>query len=477
MGKYNKGASTNLIHIVSDCVFAMFAFVVTLTAIGVYYYCHSRVLFPESMLQGDSIYEMIGKYFLAVLAFTIIYLLSNKESRMYNVTTFFYADRVLRMITKSFLLAFALEFILLYIGNARLDSAFVIIFLILMYCFMVISTIHTRWYIKGSNRFAPRTLLVGTVEQYERFRVYLNKGNTDINILGYVSFWQIQDERYIGSLDQLEALIHDNAVDQVYIMHERGDGIDIQHYLDLCIEMGVTFRVVMNELKNDMAQSYVSSVGTYPVMTYHTVSLNMSSRAVKRMIDILCSIVGIVLSSPIMLVTAIAIKIDSPGPVIFKQERVGKNGRHFYIYKFRSMCNDAERLKKSLAAQNEMEGGFMFKIHDDPRITRVGRIIRKLNIDELPQFFNVLFGSMSMVGTRPPTLDEVEKYERSHWRRMSIKPGITGMWQVSGRSNITDFSEIVRLDTEYIDKWSIMGDFRIMFLTVVQMLKRDGSAC
>ena len=189
--------------------------------------------------------------------------------------------------------------------------------------------------------------------------------------------------------------------------------------------------------------------------------------------DILAGIVGVILSSPIMLVTVIAIKLDSPGPILFKQTRVGQNGRHFKMYKFRSMYIDAEERKKELLEQNELEGGVMFKIKDDPRITRVGKFIRKTSIDELPQFFNILGGSMSLVGTRPPTLDEVEKYETSQWRRISIKPGLTGMWQVSGRSNIKSFDEIVELDMEYIDNWTLGMDIKIIFKTILVLLKHD----
>ena len=181
------------------------------------------------------------------------------------------------------------------------------------------------------------------------------------------------------------------------------------------------------------------------------------------------------LLSPIMLVVALLIKLDSPGPVLFKQIRVGQNGRHFSILKFRSMYKDAEARKAELMAKNEIAGGVMFKMKDDPRITRVGRFIRATSLDELPQFFNIFVGQMSLVGTRPPTLDEVEKYKTGQWRRISIKPGLTGMWQVSGRSAITDFDEIVKLDTEYIDKWSIWLDIRILFKTVLVVLKREGS--
>lgn len=476
MGKYNKGASTNLLHIISDCVFALIAFLMALLSSCVYNYSVQEtfsVIGVENVKYGD---HPVFFYFVIAVIFTFIYLLASKEARLYNVTTFFYTDRIVRLITRSYIFALAIEGILIfYIGGIALKGGFYICYLVYMYLLMIFSAFLIRRVIKSNNRFAPRTLLVGDIGGYERFLDYLNKGNTDINVIGYVSEWPVADERYLGSLSDLERLIHENGIDQVYMIRENGSGLDLQHYLDCCIEMGVTFRLIMDEYKGHSAQSYVSSVGTYPVITWHTVTLNMSSRAIKRVMDIVGSLFGIILSSPIMLITAIAIKLDSPGPVIFKQERIGQNGRHFFMYKFRSMCNDAEAMKKQLAAQNEMEGGFMFKIHDDPRITRVGKFIRKTSIDELPQFFNVLLGSMSLVGTRPPTLDEVEKYERNHWRRMSIKPGITGMWQISGRSSITDFDEIVQLDTEYIDKWSIFMDIRILVMTVLKVFKHDGA--
>ena len=151
------------------------------------------------------------------------------------------------------------------------------------------------------------------------------------------------------------------------------------------------------------------------------------------------------------------------------------NGRQFKMYKFRTMYVDAEARKQALMAQNEMSDGRMFKLKNDPRITPVGRFLRNTSIDELPQLFNVLINDMSLVGTRPPTVDEVEQYERDHWRRISIKPGITGMWQISGRSSITNFEEVVQLDVSYIDGWNILRDLRIIFQTVGCVLKKQGA--
>ena len=188
-------------------------------------------------------------------------------------------------------------------------------------------------------------------------------------------------------------------------------------------------------------------------------------RFVKRTFDIAFSAAVLVAFSWLYLLIAILVKVDDPkGPVFFKQKRVTKNGREFYMYKFRSMCVDAEAKLAELQELNEKSGP-VFKIADDPRITRVGKWIRKLSLDEMPQFFNVLMGHMSLVGTRPPTLDEWKKYQNHHRARMAAKPGITGMWQISGRSNITDFEEIVELDMKYIENWSFGLDIKIILLT------------
>ena len=195
---------------------------------------------------------------------------------------------------------------------------------------------------------------------------------------------------------------------------------------------------------------------------------------IKRAIDIVGALIGLLVTAVVTIFVAPAILIESPGPIFFKQKRVGKNGRYFYMYKFRSMYRDAEERKKALMEQNEMKG-LMFKMTDDPRITKVGRFIRATSIDELPQFFNVLKGDMSLVGTRPPTVDEFMQYAGYHKRRLSIKPGITGLWQVSGRSSITDFEEVVALDLKYIREWSIGLDIRILLKTVKIVLTGSGS--
>jgi exopolysaccharide biosynthesis polyprenyl glycosylphosphotransferase len=211
-----------------------------------------------------------------------------------------------------------------------------------------------------------------------------------------------------------------------------------------------------------------------PTVISHTVELDPDQLLFKRIFDIMGSLVGLLLLAVSYPILAPIIKLFSPGPVFFKQLRVGRNGRRFSIYKYRSMTADAEERKKELLDKNELEGA-VFKIKDDPRVTRIGKFMRKFSLDELPQFINVFRGDMSLVGTRPPTPEEVSNYQKWHYRRMSIRPGLTGLWQVSGRNKIQNFNEIVRLDLKYIDSWSIWLDIQILFKTLFVLFQGDAA--
>ena len=240
--------------------------------------------------------------------------------------------------------------------------------------------------------------------------------------------------------------------------------------------MGITIHIKLARVADDSSNQIVEKLEGYTVLS---TSINMVSAGqliFKRTMDICGGLVGMLLTGIIFIFVAPIIYIKSPGPIFFKQVRIGKNGKKFNIYKFRSMYMDAEERKKELMAQNDIKDGMMFKMDNDPRIIKgIGNFIRDYSLDEFPQFWNVLKGDMSLVGTRPPTVDEWEKYEMHHRSRLAFKPGITGMWQVSGRSNITDFEEVVRLDTEYIKKWNPGLDIKILFKTVAVVLGKVGS--
>jgi lipopolysaccharide/colanic/teichoic acid biosynthesis glycosyltransferase len=226
----------------------------------------------------------------------------------------------------------------------------------------------------------------------------------------------------------------------------------------------------------------VEKIGGYVVLTNAIRVATTKQLFIKRMMDIVGSVIGLILCAIFTVTIGPIIYIKDPGPIFFSQERVGKNGKRFRLYKFRSMYMDAEERKADLMEQNQMQG-LMFKMKDDPRIigsgpdgTRhgIGWFIRKSSIDEFPQFWNVLKGDMSLVGTRPPTVDEWKQYEAHHRARLAVKPGITGLWQISGRSEITDFEEVVALDLQYMKEWSIGNDIVILWKTIVTVIQMKG---
>ncbi len=267
-----------------------------------------------------------------------------------------------------------------------------------------------------------------------------------------------------------------HEIDEVFIADSNRKHMGmIEPWIRDLEQMGIIVDVNIDIFDIDVhGKRTLNRVGKYAVVTFARNLFSTREMMAKRLLDIVGSLVGMVLLGVATIFVAPAIKLESPGPVFFRQTRVGKNGRKFTFYKFRSMYQDAEQRKKALMEQNEVQG-LMFKMRDDPRITKVGRFIRKTSIDELPQFWNVLRGDMSLVGTRPPTVDEFERYEAKHKCRLSMTPGLTGLWQISGRSDIKDFDEVVRLDMQYIDDWTILKDIKILILTVFVVLGGKGS--
>lgn len=263
-------------------------------------------------------------------------------------------------------------------------------------------------------------------------------------------------------------------LDEVFINLPDENKAYVKHIIYDLESMGIACHYNVDIIERPQKEIHVGSFAGYTVVTYSINHFDYRRMLVKRMIDIAGGMVGVVITALITPFVALAIKIDSPGPVFFAQTRIGKNGRRFKIYKFRSMYMDAEARKKELEAQNEMQG-LMFKMENDPRITKVGKFIRKTSIDELPQFYNIVKGDMSLVGTRPPTEDEFEQYNSHYRRRISMTPGLTGLWQISGRSEIVDFDDVVKYDLEYIDHWTLGLDIKILFQTVWVVLTGRGS--
>lgn len=281
----------------------------------------------------------------------------------------------------------------------------------------------------------------------------------------------VKDDRLTGieevaKVEELTEFCRKASVDEVIVEITDSTRDKMMPIMDELASAGIIikYRTKLPELKEVGCQA-VSRAGSYLVATYASRSVSTGNLLVKRAFDIFAGLVGSIITLIMLVFIAPAIKLESKGPILFKQQRVGRNGRIFTIYKLRSMYQDAEERKAELMKHNELDG-LVFKMEDDPRITKVGKFLRKTSLDEFPQFFNVLKGDMSMVGTRPPTLDEFNQYSLNQKGRLSFRPGITGLWQVSGRNDIKNFDEIVALDKEYIKYWSPLYDLKIMLKTV-----------
>ncbi len=351
------------------------------------------------------------------------------------------------------------------------------------------------WLRKRKSLTGERTLLLVTTKALAKISVEgLKEHNYAMyRLLGVVLIDRDCEETDIQGVPVVTA--YDEILD--YVRREWVDAVmicvppEMSYPAELARDfqkMGVIVHRVISKKEDDAEyRQQVERVGGFTVLT---TSMNYASSEklfVKRLLDILGGVVGCFFAGIICIVFGTLVYIKSPGPILFTQTRVGRNGKQFKIYKLRTMYLDAEDRKAELMAENRVKDGMMFKLDYDPRIIGnkkrqdgtvkkgIGSFLRESSLDEFPQFFNVLKGEMSLVGTRPPTVDEWERYELHHRARLAIKPGLTGMWQVSGRSNITDFEEVVKLDTQYISEWSLGLDLKILVKTVLVVFGRIGA--
>ena len=300
-----------------------------------------------------------------------------------------------------------------------------------------------------------------------------------IRILGYIDCGNNGnhfncDIDCIGKIEDLERILRDDVVDEVFVsLPIKSFYTEIDQIISICEQVGVEVKIPTDLFSLKLAKSTVSKYHDIHVIDFFTSPKMTWQLMVKRLIDIFFSLFLLIIFAPLLLVVSTIIKMTSTGPVLFVQQRIGYNGRLFNLFKFRTMVEDAEVMKEELSEINEMRGP-VFKIKDDPRITKVGRFLRKTSIDEMPQLVNVLIGEMSLVGPRPPVPNEVSQYNMLDRRRLSMKPGITCIWQVNGR-NLLNFNKWMELDRMYIDNWSLWLDIKIIAKTVTTVLKGDGA--
>jgi len=354
-------------------------------------------------------------------------------------------------------------------------------FLFLTFSFVGVTILAEKTALMTIFRFVRRQgyntrnlLIVGTGSKAIKFLgVVKEHAEWGYNIIGL-----IDDERtgqvfegfkVLGALSDIQEIVHKNVVDEVIFMVQRSGLEKIEEAIRACELEGLKVSISVDYFEARFSRIQQTELHGFRMLTFESAPSREWELLIKRLFDVIASGLALVALSPLFLAIAVIIKMTSKGTVFFRQERCGLNTRKFILYKFRTMTSDAESRLSELLMHNEMSGP-VFKLKDDPRVTKIGRVLRKMSIDELPQLWNVFKGDMSLVGPRPPIPAEVEKYESWHRRRLSMRPGLTCLWQVSGRNKITNFDEWAKLDLSYIDGWSIWLDIRILLKTIPVVL-------
>lgn len=321
----------------------------------------------------------------------------------------------------------------------------------------------------GQAQYRRHFILVGTGEEASRLRAETKTRAADgIDIVAELNLNQTPIQRLVE-------MLHEYSVNGVIVSANRAYFEQVEAAIRACEQEGVEVWLVADFFKPQISKTSLDDFHGRPMLVFRSTPEASWQGVIKQVVDVVGAVLLMTVGIPIFFAIAIIIKLTSPGPILFRQKRSGINGRPFTLYKFRTMVTNAEQLKHELAAMNEMSGP-VFKVTNDPRVTPFGRILRKLSLDELPQLFNVLKGEMSLVGPRPLPVDEVKRFnDLAHRRRLSVKPGLTCLWQISGRNNVKDFKDWVRLDLEYIDNWSLWLDFKILCRTIPVVLTGAGA--
>jgi exopolysaccharide biosynthesis polyprenyl glycosylphosphotransferase len=383
---------------------------------------------------------------------------------------------------KFIIIATGILFGLVNLLNLNISKEFIFIFGIINHAVICVSYVIANQYYMSRRRngINLKNIIIIADEENESFIENIaNQRELGYKITMIISDSQKLFDKYSSSIRvvkktmSMSCLIKSQIVDEVFYCKNHFNSNEIHHIMDACKEVGIVFRLNSQLINSSARPSEIHHFNHTPFITYHNKPSNEFALSWKYIFDFTFSLFVILLWMPIFVLIGVVIKLTSKGPVIFKQKRVGLHGREFYIYKFRTMMVDAEKMQSSLMDQNEVSGP-VFKIKNDPRITRVGKFLRKTSMDELPQFFNVLKGDMSLVGPRPPIMNEVNQYKPWQLRRLSMRPGITCTWQIMPRRNSISFEDWMRLDLQYIDNWSLQQDFLLTFKTVRAVIMGSG---
>ena len=438
---------------------------------------------PELSLTGAS-YFLLNHVWLVLIAVPAWITLMSVDDVYENFRTKLFIEilwRILRTGAATLLFIGSGIFLFKMTLTSRL---YIAVFVVTAYLALAVEKAFWRWILDytfqhGNN--LVNLLIVGTGPRAREFvRVVRDHSNWGLKIVGLIDDdpkllgQKIQNYEVIGRIRDIPRLLHDHVIDRVIFVVPRMWLSRIEETIHYCEQEGISTAISVDLYQTRLAKTRLSNFAGIPLILFQTRTIQEWQLFVKRLIDVVFSFLAIVILLPLFIVVAIGIKLTSPGPIFYKQNRCGMNGRKFTLYKFRSMAVGADRKRQALADANMMNGP-VFKIKLDPRVTKFGRFLRKFSIDEYPQLFNVLKGDMSLVGPRPPLPEEVEMYERWQRRRLSMKPGITCIWQVSGRNKI-DFDKWMEMDLQYIDNFSIRFDFMLLIRTFFVVITGYGAS-
>lgn len=416
----------------------------------------------------------------ASTAFSLFYFGVYKSLTTPSVTTFILS------VVKGLASGMVLLLVSIFLFDIEYVSRLVLGMYLIIVSLLIVSVRYflVWWYFmrrEESEMNYHRVLIVGTGPRAIKLRNLISSNSEwGIAVIGHLDMDQdlvnkeIGGATVIGTVEDVHEVLRDNVVDEVIVAVPRNMLSSISKIASACDEEGVELRIMADLFDMGSARIKMDLFAGVPLISFAPVAFDDGSLLLKRLFDITAVILASPIVAPVLLLVALAIKLDDGGPVFFSQERVGLRKRPFRMYKFRSMVTDAEELIKELEAENEAEGP-NFKMTNDPRITRVGRFIRKTSLDELPQLINVLLGNMSLVGPRPMSLRDVDLFDRAVQRkRFSVTPGLTCIWQISGRSNLS-FEKWLELDLAYIDNWSLELDLRILLKTIPAVVLQKGA--
>lgn len=424
------------------------------------------------------------EYYWIILAAVPIWILLMRHFKLYDsLRTRSYMSVVWDVLKASMLGTIILSFAVLFLDREHFSRSLLLLFGACTFAVVSMGEVVARWLLRLVRKkgFSYRNVLVvGTDESAHRYISLIHRHRGwGLRPIGYLSGFcsgtlSGLGVESLGHIDGIARVLEEHVVDEIFFAVPPEEMRSIEPAIRKCEELGVKVHVAAELFPRLESKSHLEEFCGMPVITFARVPHHVGQLFAKRLIDVVASTVALIVLAPFFPIIAVAIKLESSGPVFFAQTRSGRNKRLFRLLKFRTMYHDASIKLKELQTLNEMTGP-VFKMRNDPRVTRVGRFLRKLSFDELPQFINVLKGDMSLVGPRPPIPEETTKYERWQLRRLSMKPGITCLWQVSGRNKI-GFEDWMKLDLKYIDNWSLWLDLRIMARTIPAVILARGAS-